>query len=1101
MEEEFAKSVEDGLRLAKRVYTGKERHTTTPPRLPVGMESSPASLLPSAPMIYAVISDPAIVDNPDFPSYQPHVYGRCHPPALIPLQMKEIAMEVDSYLEMAFVSIQGRWRVHCVMGSRKCDCRLVLPMGEQGSILGVEVNVAKRSYSTKLIERDSDQSMEKFPKNENGGYLNSFLFSLTIPQVDGGCDISLSVRWSQKLLFKDGDFSISIPFNFPEFVTPLAKIIAKREKILLNVNTCNENEVIVKKASHALKEKCRQVGKLSVLYEADVENWSTKDFYFSYSVISRDFYGGILLAPSVHGSDQINMFCLYLYPVNHQKRKVFRKEVVFLVDISGSMEGKTLENVKNALFLVLSDLSPADYFNIIAFNEGTFTFSSYMEPAIDHKLEGAKHWTSKNFVAHGGTNIMQPLNEALALLSNTREDSVPYIFLVTDGAVENERAICHAFKAQIENRGPITPRICTFGIGTYCNHYFLQMLSSIGRGHYGAAYDQDSVESSIQSWFRRALFPLVTNITVPTFDDLDAFEVLPSNIPDLLVECPLIISGKYQGKFPDTVNVEGRLADASDIVISLKVQHMGNIPLERVFSKQQIDLLTAQAWFAESKQLEEKVAKLSLHCGIPSEYTHMVFLQTVAKMPENDRLLPPGSSSFASPELLLIYLRSTAFSCSIPLSICARQLLSLARPPPSQTEIIVSSPRPRPQNEIPSSPSAPRTSPSLFPLLLTEPLSPALNPSANFISPDLPHQSRSPIPCTEVRILPFAISKSELPDLAVIKFGQEFGDIEAKLGNVSVAMMKSETDRATELVVEFNLKSAKKFPPLKRVLIEKNLAVAIKSATRSVGTAPKTFSASATGFTATTPTVPLNKEKEILYEEVSVNAFAQPFFIFEIGFNSKFVRLTKTQEMRRNQKILRAKKVKATDLAGTDTALPTPNWMRQDYGFTIKTFEKLVSKVGNLQEEAKQLGFFEKTVKLESLKTSEKKSGTVAVHFSLTINLFLLIVKKGEKPKTESGADFIQTPTLLDNLTPGFGNPLATAENLPPGCRKSKQTQTLEVIEKAVGCCSGIFDCSCCVCCIKMCAKMNDQCAIALTQLCTALSCLACCSLCCDGSD
>lgn len=72
-------------------------------------------------------------------------------------------------------------------------------------------------------------------------------------KVDGGCDISLIVSWSQKLSYKDGHFSISIPFNFPEFVTPLAKIIAKREKISLNVSTCNENEVIIEKSSHALK--------------------------------------------------------------------------------------------------------------------------------------------------------------------------------------------------------------------------------------------------------------------------------------------------------------------------------------------------------------------------------------------------------------------------------------------------------------------------------------------------------------------------------------------------------------------------------------------------------------------------------------------------------------------------------------------------------------------------------------------------------------------------------------------------------------------------------------------------------------------------------
>lgn len=80
------------------------------------------------------------------------------------------------------------------------------------------------------------------------------------------------------------------------------------------------------------------------------------------------------------------------------------------------MEGNALQSVKNALFLGLSDLAPEDYFNIIAFNEGTFIFSSCMEPAIDDKLEDAKHWIRKKFVAHGGTNIMQPLNEVCAFL-------------------------------------------------------------------------------------------------------------------------------------------------------------------------------------------------------------------------------------------------------------------------------------------------------------------------------------------------------------------------------------------------------------------------------------------------------------------------------------------------------------------------------------------------------------------------------------------------------------------------------------------------------------------------------------------------------------
>lgn len=132
MADDFAKAVDDGLRLSKRLYFGKDREAAPPRPSPAVMERSPSrSLLPTAPMVYAVIYDPAIVDNPDIPSYQPHVHGRCDTPALIPLQMHGVELEADCYLDTAFVRVSGSWRVHCVMGSKSCGCRIAVPMGEQ----------------------------------------------------------------------------------------------------------------------------------------------------------------------------------------------------------------------------------------------------------------------------------------------------------------------------------------------------------------------------------------------------------------------------------------------------------------------------------------------------------------------------------------------------------------------------------------------------------------------------------------------------------------------------------------------------------------------------------------------------------------------------------------------------------------------------------------------------------------------------------------------------------------------------------------------------------------------------------------------------------
>ncbi|THU63439.1 hypothetical protein C4D60_Mb01t15760 [Musa balbisiana] len=661
VDEVFARAVEDGLKLAKRVYAGKERQFAVPPRQAAGMERSSEPFLPTAPMVYAVISDPGIVDNPDIPSYQPHVYGACNPPALIPLQMGDVGLEVECFLDAAFVAVSGQWRVHCVMRNKSCDCRLVVPMGEQGSILGVEVEVGGRSYYTQVIELE-DYIMENTAKIEGGGLLKPQMFFLTIPQVNGGSEISIKVRWSQKLIYKDGQFFIAVPFNFPEYITPFGKNFSKREKIHLNVNIGTEKEVLLQTTSHPLKEKSRQAGKLTFLYEADVESWSNKDFDFSFSICSDDFFGGILLkSPTTHDVDQREMFSLYLFPGSNQKTKAFKNEVVFVVDISGSMKGKPITNIKSALSTSLLELRPGDYFDIIAFNDELHSFSSCLEPATADMKENAIQWMNNNFVAEGGTDIMHPLNEAVGLLSSTK-NSIPQIFLITDGAVENERNICHTLKTHLENSGSISPRISTFGVGSNCNHYFLKMLASIGRGQYDAAYDSDLIEMCIQRWFHRASSTIVANVTVDFFSYLDEFEVYPIHIPDLLGQCPLIISGRCYGKFPETLQAKGILADMSDTVIDMKVQNTKDFPLEKAFVKQHIDLLTAQAWFSESKQLKEKVTKLSIQSSIPSEYTCMVCLQKETEKDESLKKVKKRDSRkhAGSKDNLLILVRDMA---------------------------------------------------------------------------------------------------------------------------------------------------------------------------------------------------------------------------------------------------------------------------------------------------------------------------------------------------------------------------------------------------------------------------------------------------------
>lgn len=127
MADYFSSSVEFGLNLSKRVYYGKG----SAPSLVRSMSRSSEGFLPTAPMCYAVISDPEKVENPDIRSYQPYVHGQCEPPALIPLELHGVTMEVECSLDTAFVTVSEKWRVHCVTGSSTCDCQVAIPMGEQ----------------------------------------------------------------------------------------------------------------------------------------------------------------------------------------------------------------------------------------------------------------------------------------------------------------------------------------------------------------------------------------------------------------------------------------------------------------------------------------------------------------------------------------------------------------------------------------------------------------------------------------------------------------------------------------------------------------------------------------------------------------------------------------------------------------------------------------------------------------------------------------------------------------------------------------------------------------------------------------------------------
>ncbi|KAL6521326.1 hypothetical protein OROGR_017895 [Orobanche gracilis] len=123
--------------------------------------------------------------------------------------------------------------------------------------------------------------------------------------------------------------------------------------------------------------------------------------------------------------------------------------------------------------------------------------------------------------------------------------------------------------------------------------------------------------------------------------------VFPSKFPDLSSESPLIVSGRYRGTFPDTLKVNGILADMSNFHIDLKVEKAKEIPVGKIVANHQIELLTAEAWYSENVELKEKVAKMSVQHAIVSE-SYMVLLEIQqGKLSADSTVAPQAPGRFS----------------------------------------------------------------------------------------------------------------------------------------------------------------------------------------------------------------------------------------------------------------------------------------------------------------------------------------------------------------------------------------------------------------------------------------------------------------------
>ncbi|HEX8734331.1 MAG TPA: TonB family protein [Pyrinomonadaceae bacterium] len=348
-----------------------------------------------------------------------------------------------------------------------------------------------------------------------------------------------------------------------------------------------------------------------------------KDFVLRYDVSGKRIEDAILAHRDARGG----FFTLILSPPEKfAVEDVAPKEIVFVLDTSGSMSGFPIEKAKESMKLALEGLYPNDTFNLITFAGDTHVLFDEPVPATPENLRRAQEFLDSR-EGDGGTEMMEAVKIALA--PSDAQDHVRIVCFMTDGEVGNDTEIIAEVK---KYRGA---RVFAFGIGSSVNRYLLDNIAKEGRGEVEYVALEDDGSAAARRFHERIRNPLLTDVSID-WNGLPVADVYPQKIKDLFSAKPVIVHGRYTGAMTGTIRLRGKVGGQDfvrEIPFNLPASETQNDALATLWARQKIDDLMSANWNVEESepritpQLKAAVTKIGLDYRLLTEFTSFVAVE------------------------------------------------------------------------------------------------------------------------------------------------------------------------------------------------------------------------------------------------------------------------------------------------------------------------------------------------------------------------------------------------------------------------------------------------------------------------------------------
>jgi Ca-activated chloride channel family protein len=550
-----------------------------------------------------------------------------------PLQQTEVKAEITGHI--ARVEVTQTFRN---VAEQAIEAVYFFPLPNHAAVDDMEIRVGSLSVIRGVIKK-KEEARAAYEAGRKAGHVAALLdqerpnvFRQAVANIPPGLDVTVRIRYVETLPYLEGAYA----FTFPMVVAPryagidrTAEGLAESGAIVpqgmrAGHDISLEIHLDAGAAVRDLRSPTHQVDVESDRRGGDIirlsrlDNVPNRDFVLRYSIDAA----APRLVVLTHRGEKEGSFLALLQPgLEPAPDALLPKELIFVVDDSGSMGGAPIEQVRKAMLYALRNLGPLDTFQIVSFASSIRVFSDAPVPATSGNIARAAVFVNE-LRGSGGTILIDGVRQALAYPEDPGRMRI--ISFMTDGLIGNEAEILASLEKHLGNA-----RLFPMGVGSAPNRYLLDEMADFGRGVVEYVLPADETNAAVDHFYERMRSPFLTDVAID-WGGLAVSDVYPSRIPDLFAGQPVALYGRYDGEGSAEVRLTGRLAGhpfERTFHVVLPPRDEDGEAIETLWARARIAELSRENGGQPGPEGIAEIVRLGLENRLVTDYTSFVAVE------------------------------------------------------------------------------------------------------------------------------------------------------------------------------------------------------------------------------------------------------------------------------------------------------------------------------------------------------------------------------------------------------------------------------------------------------------------------------------------